>query len=184
MERKLVRLAAKRFVIIFAVSMVLVFVGNEVLYQMQKDEHDRLPQQVELVIPAGTAERVAQGESVPSLPEEMVFVEGDVLVVVNQDSESHQLGPLWVPSLSSASLNLDQPLQYGVQCSFQPSSYMGLDVRPRTTLGTRLQGLFLAAPATVIFLFLYSLLLYPLDKGKKTKSGQGEYVREKNAGGG
>jgi hypothetical protein len=110
----------------------------------------------------------------------MVFVVGDVLVVHNEDVESHNLGPLWIPSGTSASMNLDQPMRYTYNCSFQASNYMGLDVRTPTTLGTRLQGLILAGPATVIFLFLYSLLVYPIqttnDRAKEQKSES--YTRE------
>ncbi len=168
----LLQLAVIRFLILLGVSVVLVWIGSEAAYLLQKDKSDRAPRQVELVIPAGTAQKVAAGEPVPSIPEEMTFVVGDVLLVKNEDTQAHQLGPMWVPANSSASLSLDQAANLAYQCSFQQSRYLGLNVRPPTTLGTRLQALFLAAPATASFLFIYSILVFPLqpkkDAGKTT----------------
>lgn len=184
MQNTIARLAIKRFLIILAISVTLTVVANEAFYRLQRDPYDRAAREVELVIPDGTAAMIAQGEPVPSVPEEMAFVVGDVLVVRNEDSQDHQLGPLWIPANSSARLNLDEPLEYVTRCSFQPSSYMGLDVRMPTTLGTRFQGLLLAAPATLIFLFLYSLVVYPLQPvQKKDASERGDFVREKNTTG-
>lgn len=162
MNNKIVNLAVRRLLLICVIGFGLTLLVNEAFFWLQKESFDRAPQEVILEIPAGTSERVAQGEPVPAIPEEMVFVVGDVLVVRNQDSESHQLGPLWVPAFSSARLNLDEPMRYVYNCSFQTTSYMGLEVRTPTTLATRFQGLILAAPATIIFFFLYSLTIYPL----------------------
>ena len=161
------KLAAIRFLVLLLASLVLVWIGSEAAYLLQRDKSDRAPRQVELVIPAGTAQKVAAGESVPGIPEEMTFVVGDVLVVKNQDGQAHQLGPLWVPANSSASLSLDKAASLAYQCSFQQSRYLGLNVRPPTTLGTRLQALFLAGPATAFFLFIYSTLVFPLQPKKK-----------------
>ena len=97
---------------------------------------DRAPQRIELVIPAGTADQIASGQAVPSIPTDMVFVVGDTLVVKNEDTASHQLGPIWVPPGTSASLNLDTANRYSYACSFQPSRYLGLDVRSRVTCST------------------------------------------------
>jgi hypothetical protein len=184
MKNPILTLALRRLLIVTVIGLGLTLLFNEGFFRLQRESHDRPPQEVVLLIPEGTSQRVAQGEPVPSIPEEMIFVVGDVLVVRNQDTESHQLGPLWVPALSSASLNLDEPMQYVYKCSFQTSSYMGLEVKTPTTLGTRFQGLFLAAPATIIFLFLYSLLLYPLQPAAPKAVGgdsSSEYVRQKKA---
>ncbi len=162
------RLAVIRFLILLVVSTALVGIGSEAAYIFQRNEGDRAPKEVELVIPLGTAEKIAAGEPVPSIPEEMTFVVGDVLVVKNQDSTQHQLGPLWVPAKSSASLALDQVNNFAYQCSFQKSRYLGLNVRPPTTLATRFQAVILAAPATAAFLFVYSILVFPLQPKKAT----------------
>jgi hypothetical protein len=105
---------------------------------------------------------VAAGEAVPSLPPEMVFVVGDVLVVRNDDLVSHQLGPVWVPPGSSASLALERPDKYSYACSFQPSRYLGLDVRSRVTLTTRVLAIVLAGPPMGVLIGIYSLIVRPV----------------------
>jgi hypothetical protein len=176
MSNQWVRLGVKRLLLVSVLALGLTLLGNELFYRLQKDPTDRPARQVELVIPHGTALRIQQGQQAPEIPDEMVFVTGDTLVVYNQDDESHQLGPLWVPAGSSASLSLDEPMLYAYKCSFQPSSYMGLEVRTPTTNATRLQGLLLSAPATIIFFFLYSLLVFPLKAAPAAeRTGTGEY---------
>lgn len=137
---------------------------SEVAFALLRDSSDHAPQQVELVIPAGTAERVAAGQADPALPPDMVFVVGDTLVVKNEDSASHQLGPVWVPPGASARLALNQADKFSYTCSFQPSRYLGLDVRSRVTMTTRILGTVLAGPPMGILLGLYSLILWPVRK--------------------
>ena len=68
---------------ILVISFVFAFAFNEVTYRLQKEPTDRAPQVIQLVIPQGTAQRIAAGEPVPDIPAEMVFVVGDVLEVIN-----------------------------------------------------------------------------------------------------
>ncbi len=49
-----------------------------------------------VVIPAGTAQRLAAGEDVALLPDDLSFRLRDRLVVVNDDRSSHQVGPFVV----------------------------------------------------------------------------------------
>jgi len=131
---------------------------TELSYQLLKREN-RAPQRVELVIPAGTAQEIAQGKAPPDIPKEMTFVVGDTLVVVNQDSADHQLGPLWIPAGTSASLELDSEQNYAMECSFQPTRIFGIDVREPVTLATRLTGIFFAGlPLSALFA-VYSLVI-------------------------
>lgn len=153
-----------RVVISMLVGFLLAGILTEVAYQLLKREN-REPQRIELLIPAGTAERVAAGESPPSIPSNMTFVVGDTLAVVNQDVVDHQLGPLWIPAGNTASMNLETDESFAFECSFQPSRYLGVDVNPPVTLGTRAQGIFFAGfPMGAIFA-VYSVLLVP---GRKT----------------
>jgi hypothetical protein len=92
----------------------------------------------------------------------MVFVLGDVLVVNNQDSVPHELGPLFVPAGASASLPMDIADNFALNCSFSSTKYLGLDVKEPTTWITRLVGVAFAAPATTVIVFLYSLIVWPL----------------------
>jgi hypothetical protein len=156
-----------RFVITILISVVVVAAINEGAYLFQKEKHDRPPKTIQMVIPAGTAGRLAEGESIDSIPEKMVFVTGDVLEVINQDAVSHQLGPVWVPAGATGRLELNEPNRYAYSCSFSTSRYLGLDVRQPTGLDTRLSALALAAPPTAAFLFLYGLLVFPIKPAEK-----------------
>lgn len=156
-----------RLMITILISVVIVAAISEGAHLFQKDSSDRPPKTVHIVIPAGTAERLAKGESIDSVPEKMVFVMGDVLEVINHDAVAHQLGPVWVPAGATGRLVLNEPNHYAYSCSFSNSRYLGLDVRKPTNLNTRLAALGLAAPPTAAFLFLYGLLIFPVKPVKK-----------------
>lgn len=173
--KSLVRKGGYRLLLLTVLSVLLVFAGSEIAFLFQKENTDRAPKVIELVIPEGTSAQIASGQTVQSIPESLVFVVGDVLVVKNNDTSDHQLGPLWIPAKSSASLDMSKADNYAYTCSFQPSNYLGLEVRPPTTVWTRMQAMLLAAPATAVFLFVYSLIVFPLE-GKKKADG---YLREK-----
>jgi hypothetical protein len=162
-----------RFGISMALAFIFGFVVSEVGYRLVPDNIRRqTPERFELVIPLGTAERIAAGETVPALPENMTFLQGDVLVVVNQDVESHQLGPIWVPPNTSGSLLMDTPQSYSYACTFQPSQYLGLDVRSRLTAGVRLQGVLAISLPTGILIGLYAMFLMPY-KGQEDQDQSG-----------
>jgi hypothetical protein len=127
-------------------------------------ETARAPREILLTIPAGTAEQIARGEQPPSIPENMMFVVGDRLVVVNEDAVDHKLGPLWIPANSSAQLALDQEASLAYECTFQPEKYFGLDVREPLTPRTRLYGIFYVALPMAILIALYSLVIVPTNK--------------------
>lgn len=156
----------KRISIAVLLGITLGAVTMEIAYQLLKREN-RAPQEIQLVIPAGTAESIAQGQTPPSIPEDMTFVIGDTLVVVNQDEVDHQLGPLWIPSGTSASLHLDTEQNYAFECSFQPTKVFGIDVLQPVTIGTRLVGmLFAGFPLGALFA-VYSVLLQGDKKKEK-----------------
>ena len=122
-------------------------------------ETARPPQEVTLTIPAGTAEKVARGEQPPSIPQDMVFVVGDTLVVKNEDDVDHKLGQLWIPASSSAQLALNEEQNMAFECSFQPGNYFGLDVRQSLTFGTRIYGGLYAGIPLGILILLYSFVI-------------------------
>lgn len=162
------RMHKKRFLITALAALVFVAVISEVAHIFLKEETDRPPETIVISIPAGTAERISAGEAVPSIPRDLKFVIGDTLKVVNKDDVPHELGPLWIPAGSSASLLMEDANKYTLGCSFQLSRYFNFDVRSRTTASSRLQALALATPPTLVFFFLYSYLVFPLkDKDKK-----------------
>jgi hypothetical protein len=167
-----------RFLITLGISIALVFAVSEIAFRIQvsQGDPDRAPQKIELTIPEGTAASIEQGEAVPAIPEEMVFVLGDVLVVQNNDNVPHELGPMLVPPNTSASMPMDQADNLSLSCSFQPSNYLGVEIKEPTTLFTRFIGIAFAVPATLVMLFGYSLLAYPVKKPEDgpTPDGAGD----------
>lgn len=157
-----VRAYLVRLAWIMAASLAFALVFNELTYRMQKDPADRGPRTIQLVIPAGTAVQVAAGQDAAQIPAEMIFVVGDVLEVVNQDTVVHQLGPVSVPPGTTGRLTMEQAQRMAADCSFTTQNYLGLDVRPATTLGTRIIALILTVPTLGVLVFLYSLALRPI----------------------
>jgi hypothetical protein len=151
-----------------AIGVVFAFVLSEGSFLLldNKETVSRGPQRVDLVIPFGTAEQVAAGVYNRSLPLDMVFVQGDLLVVRNEDVVDHQLGPIWVPAGTSGVLELNQANQYSYECSFQPTQVQGIDVRPIVDTGMRFQAILAIALPTGMMLAVYSYLLPARKKPK------------------
>jgi hypothetical protein len=150
---------AVRVLISLVVGLAAAGLISEVGFSIQETS-SRPPETIELVIPPGTQEKVNRGESV--LPDSMTFMVGDTLLVRNQDTEAHTLGPLYIPAGSSASLKLETPESLAYTCSFQPAQYFGLDVREPLSLVIRLEGILLAGVPMGILLAVYSLVAWPL----------------------
>lgn len=161
-----------RLGIVSLLSLILAAGFNEITYLIQKDPTDRGPKTIQIVIPPGTAQRIEEGDTSPLVADELIFVIGDVLEVVNEDSVSHQLGPIWVPAGATGSLVMNQVQRVRYSCSFQNQKFLGLDIRPPTTLATRLTGLALTVPTLAALLFLYSLAAIPVGKKKDPASEQ------------
>ena len=162
MNNKKLRPYLIRLGIIFLISLLITIAFNEISYALQKDQYDRAPKTVQLVIPKGTAKDVEAGKNLDALSEEQVFVVGDVLEVVNQDDVSHQLGPIWVPPGTTGRLVMENIGKLAYSCSFSTTQYLGLDIREPTTLGTRLVALSFAAPTMTVLIFVYSLAALPI----------------------
>lgn len=135
---------------------------SEVAFQLLGNKSTRSPQVVELVIPAGASLKVSAGQSVVS--DDLIFMVGDTLVLINQDTVAHTFGPLFVPPDSSASLKLNSPENLAFSCSFDPTQYFGLDVREGVTLGTRINGILLAGIPMGLLLSVYSVIAWPYKK--------------------
>jgi hypothetical protein len=131
---------------------------NEITYALLH-ETSRAPKVIEIVIPNGTAAQVARGETPPTIPDSMYFVVGDTLVVKNNDSADHELGPLWIPAGSSASLSLNDAETYAFSCSFEPHQTFGLNVQEALTASTRFYGLLLSGIPAGIMFALYTLVM-------------------------
>jgi hypothetical protein len=159
----------RRLAVVLLISTFAVFLINEIGIRIQNESSARQAETVELVIPAGTAAKVDAGLDAPGIPAEMTFVLGDVLLVKNEDSVGHSLGPLLIPPGSQARMPLDRADNLALSCSFSASKYLGLDISPPTTLGTRLVGLGFAVPPTAAMVYVYSLLAFPINSTEDEK---------------
>lgn len=167
---EVMKVALRRLLIVILITFAAVLLVSEVSFRLLREESSRAPKTIELLIPAGTAERVSLGQPEPSIPEDMVFVVGDVLSVKNEDAADHQLGPLWIPAGKSASLPMGVANDYTYTCSFRPSQYLGIIVREPVTWSSRLGAVALAGPPTAIFLLVYSLVRSPIKVKGQAKS--------------
>ena len=153
----------KRILISVLLGLLIGALVSEVPFLFLQ-ETARAPREIVLTIPAGTADQVARGEQPPTLPKNMMFVVGDRLVVRNEDTVDHKLGPLWIPASSSAELALEQEESLAYECSFQPGQYFGLDVREPLTPSTRIYGIVYVALPMAILILLYSFVVTPRKK--------------------
>ncbi len=151
----------KRFGLSLLAGLILGALLSEASFYFLRSGETRPPQVVVLTIPPGTADRVAQGESDPTIPNNMIFVVGDTLLVNNHDSVSHNLGPLYIPAGSSASMNLNVAQEYAFACSFTPSKYIGLSVNSPLDASTRLFGILEAGIPMGLLLGLYTIIGIP-----------------------
>jgi len=153
----------KRILLSIGLGLLIGVLISEVPFLFLR-ETARMPREIVLTIPPGTADQVARGEQSPSIPENMTFVVGDRFVVKNDDSVDHKLGPLWIPANSSAQLSLDQEESLAYECTFQPGNYFGLDVREPLTPSTRIYGIVYVALPMAILIALYSFVMPPKKK--------------------
>jgi hypothetical protein len=154
----------KRLLISLLVGLLIGAAISEIPFLFLQ-ETARPPQEVVLTIPLGTADQVTRGEQPPTIPTDMIFVVGDVLVIRNEDTVDHKLGSLWIPARSSAQLALGQEESLAYECSFQPGNYFGLDVREALTLGTRIYGILFAGLPLGVLIALYSFIM-PVKKNE------------------
>jgi hypothetical protein len=91
------------------------------------------PRDVQLVIPAGTAEQInAGGPTV--IPSQIRLIEGDRLVLVNQDVVDHTIGGWQVASGMTLTILADVPATSIFTCTIHPSGNLGLVVSARPGL--------------------------------------------------
>jgi hypothetical protein len=113
---------------------------------------------VEVEIPLGTAERVARGEVVETLPRDLLLRRGDTLVLANFDDQPHRIGAIWAEPGRSTRTIVDSSLQNSgsVFCTFHPGGAIGVSPQSRPSVAhTALPTLMIFFPlagATVLTL--------------------------------
>jgi hypothetical protein len=142
------------------VGFVLGFLMSEGPALWIDDPTSRPTRTVELIIPAGTAERIAGGEAAPAIPDGLNLATGDTLLVRNEDDVSHQLGPMWIPAGTTGSLVFPRSVAGRYSCSFTPAGTFGIQVDQRLTDFERfvfvlVSGLPFAAVLTLVSVFLW-----------------------------
>jgi energy-coupling factor transporter transmembrane protein EcfT len=150
-----------RMILFMVVSVIAAAVISEVGFRIQKNTLSRDPTTVIIVIPPGTAAKVAQGENV--IPAGQVFVQGDTLEVKNEDSVTHTLGPLVIPPGTTASMKLNQVGSVNYTCSFQPTKFYGITIQQGLSFGLRFEAALLIGLPLGMLLGLYSFLVIPLE---------------------
>jgi hypothetical protein len=148
-----------RMVTMLVIGLVFGWLVSEFSFLFSPGTSQREPRRVELVIPAGTAAKIQAGQQPPAIPDNMTFVEGDLLVVKNEDTASHRLGPVWVPPQSSGVLQVGNDSNYSYECSFTKSRLFDLTVDTALTLWTRVQGIISVGLPTGVMLALYTFAM-------------------------
>ena len=84
-----------------------------------------------MVIPAGTADRIAAGERVELLPADLRFRLRDTLVVVNDDTITHQVGPFSVGAGQRLEKRFAEAATLQGSCSLHPSGSITIEITDR-----------------------------------------------------
>jgi hypothetical protein len=156
-----VEAAVKRIAVCTLIGLALGAVLSEAAFFFLSTGETRPPQVIEIDIPPGTAAEVLQGKADPALPTSLSFVLGDTLLVKNNDSVVHTIGPVLIPPGASGKMKLDSPSYSAVSCSFQPSQFLGLSMASPLNGEVRLFGILEAGVPMSFLLSLYSLFAFP-----------------------
>ena len=79
-------------------------------------------------IPPGTAERLAAGEEVEVIPDELDFTLRDVLIIVNRDSAAHTIGPFQVEPGERSEHSFNEVAAISSYCSLHPSGSISISI--------------------------------------------------------
>jgi len=80
------------------------------------------------VIPAGTADRVAAGEEVRIIPENLKMRLRDRLVLINEDSQTHQVASILIGSGERIDTKFSEAITVNGFCSLHPSGQINISV--------------------------------------------------------
>lgn len=72
------------------------------------------------VVPAGTGERLDRGENVEIVPRTLEVKVGDSLIIRNEDSRTHTVGPVVVRAGETAEQNFTRPGVVEGECTVHP----------------------------------------------------------------
>ena len=81
-----------------------------------------------IVIPAGTGDRLASGETVEIIPADLRFRLRDRLVVINEDDQVHQVGPFTVAPGDRLEERFSEAATIEGFCSLHPSGRVTIEI--------------------------------------------------------
>ncbi len=81
-----------------------------------------------IVIPIGTADRLAAGDPVELIPADLRFQLRDRLVVVNNDSSTHVVGPFTVAAGQRLTKRFSEAATLTGACSLHPSGTITIEI--------------------------------------------------------
>ncbi|MEJ2148429.1 MAG: hypothetical protein P8Z40_03005 [Chloroflexota bacterium] len=121
----------------WVVSLAFLAIGLGVAAYRGAALHEELRQYV-IVIPAGTAERLAAGDTTGAPPHSFELILGvrDVLVIQNEDSAWHQVGPYRVAPGHTLQQRFSRPGTIQAACTITASQQVEIVVREREGLFT------------------------------------------------
>ena len=121
----------------WAISLAFLAIGLGVAAYRGAVLHEELRQYV-IVIPAGTAERLAAGDTTDAPPHSFELILGvrDVLVIQNEDSAWHQVGPYRVAPGHTLQQRFSRPGTIQAACTITASQQVEIVVREREGLFT------------------------------------------------
>lgn len=113
------RLGLVASVIVVAAGLVLAGCGD-----------DRKPQTVEVVVPAGSQDRLDAGKPVVVMPARIELRVGDTLLIRNEDDADQTVGPYFVTAGDEISLTYSVPGRYEGYCPLSEGEHYEIVVEP------------------------------------------------------
>ncbi len=86
------------------------------------------PPDYEYIIPDNTGDRIRGGESITILPAELNVRVGEVIRIVNEDSEGHFVGIFYVAARQELTQRFYAPGEFSGRCSVHPSGQITLTI--------------------------------------------------------
>jgi hypothetical protein len=115
--------------IAYAVAAIGIVVGPLALSQLAPLSGETLT----FVIPDGTATRVAAGEDVTIIPNDLKVRQRDRLVLINEDSVTHQVASILIGSKERVETRISEAISLSGSCSLHPSGQISIEVDGKIT---------------------------------------------------
>jgi plastocyanin len=113
---------AQRWIVAVAVAVVAVILAVAVVDSLSTDE-------LIVVVPAGTGERIDAGEAIELLPRTLDVSVGDRLEIRNLDDRVHEVGPYTVAAGQTLRQAFTSPGVLEGACTLHPSGAITIRVR-------------------------------------------------------